>query len=104
MARINPWLTNGGISIPGWLLVRSEVTPGAKILYAVLAEEADDETGVFRPSSEHYLGDAAFGCFLELKGHGLIGYATEPVKGEEKDYYFIGHPWMLNAVEEGVAS
>lgn len=101
MTGFNPWLRNGGPHIPGWLFVREEVSAAARLLYAVLAEEAQDEDGVFGPDTEHYIGVLAFGCLVELKDHKLIEFTGPAVEGQSVSFSFLHHEWMTAPLEEG---
>ena len=99
MVRVNAWMMNAGICVPGWLHVRPDVSPGAKLLYAVLAEEAQGEEGVFSSETEHFLGEDAFTFFVQLINHELIEVEGLVDEGQPTPFFFLLHPWMDNRLD-----
>lgn len=102
MVRVNAWMMNAGICIPGWLHVRTEVSAGAKILYSVLAEEAQGEEGVFSKETEHYLEGVCdpFKLFAELLNHELVEVEDPLDESKATKFWFLAHPWMDNRFDE----
>jgi hypothetical protein len=98
MVRVNAWMMNAGICVPGWLHVRPDVSPGAKLLYSVLAEEAQGEEGVFSKDTEHFLGEDAFGFFQQLVNHELLEVEGEIDESAPISFSFLLHPWMDNRI------
>lgn len=49
---ISPWIHWGGVTVPGWLLIRPELSLGAKLLAAMIMEEddIDPEEGIAVPA------------------------------------------------------
>lgn len=96
--RINPWKLFHGAMVPNWLLVRTEVSQGAKLCYARLAQYAGErndcrpkqatlaaELGVCERTAHDYL--------QELQKHGLV----EPERrglGKSNRYHFLDNAWM----------
>lgn len=96
--RINPYKLFVGSFIPNWLIVRSEISPGAKLLYARLSQYAGKkgyafpgqetiakELGVSKRSITSYL--------TELIEHELIEKERRGLKKTNR-YYFLQHSWM----------
>jgi hypothetical protein len=101
MRRINPYKRYVGSMVPNWLLCRKEVSQGAKLCYARLAQYAGEkgyafplqstiaaEIGVEIRQVKRYLA--------ELEKHSLI-YAEQQGLNRPNVYSFLLHPWM----EEG---
>jgi len=40
---LNPWLAMNGVMIPNWLLIREEVSLGAKLVWSVISMEVNGE-------------------------------------------------------------
>ena len=102
--RINPWMLFTGSFIPNWLLVRQELSSGAKLAYARLAQYAGQK-GVAYPK----IPDLAAECgtsersmhrhLSELEGAGLIE-SIQKGMGMPNDVYFHAHEWMGLAEHE----
>ena len=110
MKHINPYRLFVGAVIPNWLLARPEVSPGAKLCYARLAQYAGRQ-GTAYPAQEALA--AALGCsrrqvirYLgELTRHGLLA-ERRPGWGRANRYHFLAHPWIFEGEggEEGSAA
>jgi hypothetical protein len=95
-----------GLSVPEWLLHRSEVSPGAKILYAYLAahtcapdlEEFFVASGLHQRKIANGLGASQRSIrnwLRELEGNGLI--RCDPGGwGKCSLYFFPAHRWQKN--------
>jgi hypothetical protein len=96
--RINPWMLFVSALVPNWLLRRSEVSQGAKLCYARLAQYAGrdgqcfpkqstlaDELGVGERMVRGYLGELTKFGLIESEQHGL---------GTSNSYYFLDHAWI----------
>jgi hypothetical protein len=88
-----------GAFVPFWLLSRQEVGPGAKLTYAVMAQQANSRGAVqlhFRVQA------AALGedegqlsrHLMELEEVGLIQVSRGNVSHEDIRVFFPPHPWM----------
>ena len=96
--RINPWMLFTGSFIPNWLLLRTEVSAGAKLTYARLAQYAGKDGKAFPKIPE-----LAAECgtpertmdrnLAELVELGLIESIRRGM-GLPNDYYFLQHAWM----------
>jgi hypothetical protein len=111
--RINPWLWQGGICIPPWLLRREEVSPGAKLCYSLLSaifgEEENDEPSVAEMATDLGVSERQVQRYLaELSNFNLI--AIIPQTGNKPNKVeFYDHGWMyegfyLEEQREEVAS
>lgn len=93
----NPWRRFHGSFVPNWLLCRKEVTPGAKLCFARLAQYAGkngvchpnietlaEQIGASRRQTDRYLA--------ELKRLRLIA-AVRPGLGRTNRYRFLWHVW-----------
>jgi hypothetical protein len=89
-----------GGAVPDWLMVRPEVSPGAKICYGLLVAEAEahdsptiemgvaalsERTGTSIREASRYLA--------ELKALKLVTTGTGP-----NEYLFLAHPWVTDPV------
>ncbi len=96
--RINPWKLFVGAFIPNWLLERTEVSQGAKLCYARLAQFAGKdghcfpkqetlatELGVGERMARDYIRELVEFGLIETEQHGL---------GTSNSYHFLHHPWM----------
>jgi DNA-binding transcriptional MocR family regulator len=96
--KINPFRLFTGAMVPEWLMVRTEVSPGAKLAYARLARYAGQK-GVAFPRLERLgsdLGvsrDQARRYVAELVKHGLITSKTGGFHRANR-YHFLDHEWM----------
>ena len=96
--RINPWMLFTGSFIPNWLLTREEVSSGAKLAYARLAQYAGKEGRAYPK-----IPDLAAECgtsersmhrhLAELADQGLIE-SVQRGMGLPNDFFFNDHPWM----------
>lgn len=96
--RINPWRMFIGSMVPNWLQCRPEVSQGAKLAYARLAQYAGEnghcfpkqvtlaaELGVSERTAHEYV--------RELVELGLIE-KERPGLGLSNRYFFLDHQWM----------
>ena len=105
---INPWRLFTGAMVPNWLLLRDEVSPGAKLRYARLAQFAGEHGHCF-PKQETMAKQ--LGCsarrvreyLRELKDLGLIA-ATQRGLAHPNSYRFRQHPWMGDLPRPDAAS
>lgn len=97
MSRINPYNQFVGSFIPNWLLRRSEISPGAKLCYARLAQYAGQdgkcfpkqetlaaELAVSVDQAQRYLQELIRCNLVETQRCGL---------GKANSYFFLSHPW-----------
>lgn len=104
---INPWMKFRGALIPNWLLMRREVSHGAKLCYARLMQFAGKD-GRCNPRQETLAN--ALGCSVrrvraylrELKANSLIS-TNRPGLKRANFYRFQRHPWMDDSPNETVA-
>jgi hypothetical protein len=98
---INPHRLWVGAFVPNWLMEIPEVSPGAKLLYARLAQHAG-QNGECYPGQDTLARELAtavrtVGRYVaELRRHGLI---EEQRRGLSRTnlYLFPWHPWMESA-------
>lgn len=102
---INPWrMFTGGI-VPNWLLMRTEVSSGAKLCYAILAQFAGEAGDCF-PRQEKIA--ERMGCSVrrvreyirELETLALI-HSVQRGLSRSNTYRFRKHPWMLARERQG---
>jgi len=99
--RINPWKLFVGAFIPNWLLSRREISAGAKLCYARLAQYSgvnavaypkqstlSGELGVDERTARRYLSELEEFSLIETEQRGLT---------ESNEYFFLDHPWMHEA-------
>ncbi len=95
---INPYNLFVGSFIPNWLLRRSEISPGAKLCYARLAQFAGKDGDCF-PSqgtlaSKIGAGERQIRRYItELEEQGLID-SVQIGLNQPNQYRFLWHPWM----------
>jgi hypothetical protein len=98
-ANFNVYHFFAGAFVPFWLLSRQEISPGAKLTYAALAQQANSRGAVqlhFRVQA------AALGedegqlsrHLMELEEVGLIHVSGGNVSSEDIRVFFPPHPWM----------
>lgn len=98
MRRINPWKLFNGAFLPNWLLVRQELTHGAKVAYARLTEYAGNKGYAF-PAEKTLavsIGVSHRQCqryVAELISHKLVETEDQGM-GRAQRYFFLEHPWM----------
>lgn len=105
---INPYKQFHGSMIPNWLLKRTELSPGAKLCYARLAQFSGkdgecfpkqvtlaEELGVTRSMVIRYLKELRVMALIERKRRGLT---------KSNRYFFLHHPWMEFAKKADLAS
>lgn len=96
--RINPYKRFIGSFLPNWLLCRREVSAGAKLCYARLAQYAG-KGGFCHPKQSllaHELGvdkRTARRHLSELEGFGLIESEQQGLRRSNR-YFFLDHAWM----------
>jgi hypothetical protein len=94
-----------GAFVPFWLLSRQEISPGAKLTYAALAQQANSRGAVqlhFRMQA------AALGeddgqlsrHLMELEEVGLIQVSRGNVSSEDIRVFFPRHPWMAGLEQQ----
>jgi len=96
--RINPWRMFTGSMVPNWLQCRSEISQGAKLAYARLAQysgKAGDcfpkqetlglQLGVSERTANEYIRTLVKFRLIEKQRRGLC---------KPNRYYFLDHPWM----------
>jgi hypothetical protein len=99
---INPYKLFYGAFVPNWLLQRTEITSGAKLMYARLCQYAGDDGHCF-PSQDQL--SQALGVrerqvrnqLAELIGHKLIEKRRAGLRKTNR-YYFLKHRWQQAAV------
>lgn len=88
-----------GAFVPYWLMSRREISAGAKLAYALLAQQANSRGAV----QLHFrLQAAALGCdegqlarhLAELEEVGLVRTSRGNVNVEDVRVFFPAHPWM----------
>jgi hypothetical protein len=92
-----------GAFVPAWLLSRSEISPGAKLAYTLLAQQANSR-GVVQVNFQ--MTEAALGehdgrlarYLIELERCGLIQSSRGNVQMEDIRIYFLPHRWMSGLV------
>lgn len=102
--RINPWMRFYGAFIPNWLLCRTEVSHGAKLCYARLAQFAGRDGRCFpmQPTLAGELGiteRTARDYIRELEEFGLVESVRTGL-GRENRYHFLDHPWQHGPPDE----
>ncbi len=106
--RIRPWRKFISALVPNWLLRRTEVSQGAKLAYARLAQyEGRDgecypkqttlaaELGICERTAHRYVRELIRFKLIESDRPGL---------GASNSYYFLDHPWMREGQPEALAS
>lgn len=102
--RFNPWRLFYGSQVPNWLLERKEVSAGAKLTYARLAQYAG-ESGVCKPrqatlAKELGVSDRQVRYYLsELEKLALIE-CQQMGLSQANRYFFLRHRWMKSPVLE----
>jgi hypothetical protein len=104
LRRINPWRMFVGSMIPNWLQCRREVSQGAKLAYARLAQHAGRdgecfpkqqtlaaELGVSERTANEYVRTLVKYKLIEMERPGL---------GRSNRYFFLDHPWMHDGQPE----
>jgi hypothetical protein len=97
VAYINPNRFVFGSTVPNWLASRKEISPGAKLCYALLLTYAVDqgqasperqrlaaELGVSARQVDRYIGELASEKLIEVVRRGLT---------KSNVYLFLNHPW-----------
>jgi hypothetical protein len=95
---INPYNLFVGSFIPNWLLRRSEVSPGAKLCYARLAQFAGKDGDCFPSQAtlaiEIGAGERQIRRYItELEEQQLID-TVQVGLNQPNHYRFLWHPWM----------
>lgn len=96
---INPRKLWTGAFVPNWLMERTEVSQGAKLCYARLAQFYNEEKGYAWPSQEALarclgVGDRMVRNYIdELERHGLVDSLQVGVN-ESNHYQFLWHKWI----------
>lgn len=105
--RINPWRMFVGSMIPNWLQCRKEISPGAKLAYARLAQYAGKdgecfpkqetlaaELGVSERTANEYIRALVRFKLIEKERPGL---------GRANRYFFLDHPWIHEGQPESAS-
>jgi hypothetical protein len=93
------YLASAGAFVPHWLLVRTEISHGAKLIYARLAHKVDDR-GMVRPHLAKlaaHLGSEVQQVMLflmELEKVGLIEIQNPLAEASSLCCLLPDHPWM----------
>jgi len=96
--RINPWRMFLGAFVPNWLLLRTEVSPGAKLCYARLAQFSGQANDC-HPKQETLAAELAVSArtandyLRELRRHRLLEWERLGL-GRANRYFFLDHPWI----------
>lgn len=98
VGKYNPYKLFVGAFLPNWILERTEISQGAKLTFARLAQYAG-QNGVAFPKQSTLA--AALGVserhvhsyLKELINHNLIAVERKGL-GQANRYTFITHPWM----------
>jgi hypothetical protein len=95
---INTYKAFHGSMVPNWLLIRTEVSPGAKLAYARLSQFAGRNMIAF-PGLDVLAAELGvserqlFNYVTELKEHGLLEVERRGL-GRVNHYRFLNHPWI----------
>jgi len=101
MRFINPHKIFVGSFVPNWLMCRTEVSPGAKLLYGRLCQHAGKD-GTCYPGQDTLAAELGVGerqvrhYLTELVGHSLLAVKRLGL-GRTNRYLFPLHPWMTDA-------
>lgn len=93
--RINPFT----LTMPGFIIPVTELSPGAKILYSFLAYHVDEDTGTSEYDEKELTQDLGMtleqlhGCMKELVNHHLV-ISLHMKAGKKQRLAFNRHPWM----------
>lgn len=93
------YLASAGAFVPHWLLARAEISHGAKLTYARLAQKVDDR-GVVRTHPAKlaaHLGSEVRQVMLflvELEKRSLIEIRSPPAEADSLYCRLPDHPWM----------
>jgi hypothetical protein len=98
-ANFNVYHFFAGAFVPFWLLSRQEISPGAKLTYAALAQQANSRGAVqlhFRVQAASLGEDEGqlSRHLMELEEVGLIQVSRGNVSQEDIRVFFPPHPWM----------
>jgi len=94
----NPYKLFVGAFVPNWLLERTEISAGAKLCFAKLAQYAGKDGKAF--PFQKTLGVQLGVCVRQVKRYinELVKYRLIEVKNQAMDrpnlYYFCAHKWM----------
>ncbi len=102
------YLASAGACVPHWLLARTEISHGAKLTYARLAQKVDDR-GVVRAHPAKlaaHLGSEVQQVMLflvELEKRSLIEVQSPPAEAAPLCCLLPDHPWM-DRPESGITN
>jgi hypothetical protein len=99
---IHPYKKWAGAFVPNWLMQRTEISQGAKLLYGRLSQ-------YYGGFGKCFAGRETLATELAVSSRTISAYAKELKKyqliqvvnkglGRTNRYYFLHHPWMENAV------
>lgn len=107
-AYISPYRRFLAAVIPNWLMERREISAGAKLLYARLAQHASkkdhcwpgqqaltEEMGVSERQLRRYISELETSTLIETKSRGM---------GHTQEYWFLEHEWMAGRPDRSVRS
>jgi len=103
--RFNPYRMFTGAFIPNWLLRRDELSLGAKVVYARLAQFAGDDGRAY-PTVERLSAEVGTSArqvqryLAELVANKLIERHGNYAEGKGDDFYFLAHEWFLAPVSK----
>ena len=89
-----------GVFVARWLLSRAELSPGAKLVYALLAQKVN-AGGAVRLNLCDLAGEVGVEeqqvatLLLELEERDLIGIQSHPVGANFLRCFLLYHPWMV---------
>ena len=94
----NTYLALTGCFVPTWLLVRTEISPSAKLLYLKLAQSVNSHgQALLNPEVTAWeIGENVENIFRlmnELESFVLIKTTRHPLKTEMVQAAFPAHPW-----------
>lgn len=96
--RINPWRKFVGSMIPNWLQCRAEISQGAKLLYARLAQHAGKDGECFPKqktlAAELGVGERTANEYVRILVKNNLIEMERPGLGMSNRYFFLDHPWM----------
>jgi len=107
-ANFNVYHFFAGAFVPFWLVSRQEISPGAKLTYAALAQQANSRGAVqlhFRVQATALGEDEGqlSRHLMELEEVGLIQVSRGNVSSEDIRVFFPPHPWIAGLEQQAQA-
>ena len=104
MKTYNPYKMFVGSFVPNWLMARPEISPGAKLCFARLAQYAGENGKCFPRqavlAADLGTGDRNVRKYLnELEKHHLIKISRHGLN-RPNTYHFLWHPWIQEPTTE----